>query len=114
MLLLHYYISILKLLALFIIKYLCIHLQILQNVTSSNILTILLKHLHQMLLYTQSFSSLTKPLLKILLKFWSSGEETVRVVSFLSILRIVTSNRKSILEMLFKVKTEFYYYINTI
>ncbi|XP_003694693.2 nucleolar complex protein 2 homolog [Apis florea] len=77
-------------------------IKILQNVTSSNILTVLLKHLHQMLLYTQSFSSLTKPLLKILLKFWSSGEETVRVVSFLSILRIVTSNRKSVLEMLFK------------
>lgn len=103
-----------KLLTLIIIKYLHIHLQILQNVISSNILTVLLKHLHQMLLYTQSFSSLTKPLLKILLKFWSSGEETVRVVSFLSILRIVTSNRKSVLEMLFKVKTEFYYYINMI
>lgn len=60
-----------------------------------------------MLPYTQSFSSLTKPLLKILLKFWSSGEESVRVVSFLSILRIATSNRESVLEILFKVKIEF-------
>lgn len=66
-------------------------LQILQNVTSTNILTVLLKHLHQMLPYTQSFSSLTKPLLKLLLRLWSTGEETVRVVSFLSILRIATS-----------------------
>ncbi|CAK9795928.1 Nucleolar complex protein 2 homolog [Anthophora quadrimaculata] len=77
-------------------------IKILQNVTSSNILTVLLKHLHQMLPYIQSFSSLTKPLLKILLKFWSSGEESVRVVSFLCILRIVTNNRESVLEMLLK------------
>lgn len=83
-------------------SYLTDLIKILQNVTSSNILTILLKHLHQMLPYTQSFSSLTKPLLKILLKFWSTGEETVRVVSFLSILRIATSDRKSVLEILFK------------
>ncbi|XP_043580672.1 nucleolar complex protein 2 homolog [Bombus pyrosoma] len=83
-------------------SYLTDLIKILQNVTSSNILTILLKHLHQMLPYTQSFSSLTKPLLKILLKFWSTGEETVRVVSFLNILRIATSNRESVLETLFK------------
>ncbi|XP_048261065.1 nucleolar complex protein 2 homolog isoform X2 [Bombus terrestris] len=83
-------------------SYLTDLIKILQNVTSSNILTILLKHLHQMLPYTQSFSSLNKPLLKILLKFWSTGEETVRVVSFLSILRIATSNRESVLETLFK------------
>lgn len=83
-------------------------LQILQNVTSTNILTVLLKHLHQMLPYTQSFSSLTKPLLKLLLRLWSTGEETVRVVSFLSILRIATSNRESVLETLFKVKIKLY------
>ncbi|XP_076763302.1 nucleolar complex protein 2 [Xylocopa sonorina] len=83
-------------------SYLTNLIKILQNVTSTNILTVLLKHLHQMLPYMQSFSSLTKPLLRILLKFWSSGEETVRVVSFLNILRIATGNRESTLEMLFK------------
>ncbi|XP_054016608.1 nucleolar complex protein 2 homolog [Hylaeus anthracinus] len=83
-------------------SYLADLIKILQNVTSSNILTVLLKHLHQMLPYTQSFSSLTKPLLKILLNTWSSGEETVRVVCFLNILRIATTNRESVLEMLFK------------
>lgn len=77
-------------------------LKILQNVASSNILTVLLKHLHQMLPYTLSFSSLTKPLLRILLKFWSRGEETVRIVAFLSILRIATNHRESALEMLLK------------
>ncbi|XP_017876479.1 nucleolar complex protein 2 homolog [Ceratina calcarata] len=83
-------------------SYLTDLIKILQNVTSTNILTVLLKHLHQMLPYTTAFSSLTKPLLKILLKLWSSGEETVRVVSFLSILRIATSNRESVLETLLK------------
>lgn len=60
-----------------------------------------------MLPYTQSFSSLTKPLLKILLNMWSGGEETVRVVSFLSILRIATTNRESVLDILFKVRLKF-------
>lgn len=83
-------------------SYLTDLIKVLQNVTSSNILTVLLKHLHQMLPYTMAFSTLTKPLLKILLKFWSTGEETVRVVSFLSILRIATSNRESVLETLLK------------
>ncbi|KZC06791.1 PREDICTED: nucleolar complex protein 2 homolog [Dufourea novaeangliae] len=83
-------------------SYLTDLIKILQNVTSSNILTVLLKHLHQMLPYTQSFSSLTKPLLKILLNIWSTAEETVRVVAFLSILRIATTNKESVLDMLFK------------
>ncbi|XP_012143161.2 nucleolar complex protein 2 [Megachile rotundata] len=83
-------------------SYLTDLIKILQNVTSSNIITVLLKHLHQMLPYTQSFSSLNKILLRILLKFWTSGEETVRVVSFLCILRLATSNRESLLEMLYK------------
>ncbi|KAF7379922.1 hypothetical protein HZH68_016870 [Vespula germanica] len=75
---------------------------ILRNVSSANIQTILLKHLHEMLPYIQSFSSLKKPLLRVLLKFWSTGEETVRVVAFLCILRIATSHKDSILEILLK------------
>ncbi|XP_063979330.1 nucleolar complex protein 2 homolog [Diachasmimorpha longicaudata] len=77
-------------------------LRILQNVTSPDILTVLLKHLHQMIPYTQSFSSLTKPLMKILIKFWSSGEETVRVVAFLSILQIAMNRADSTRETLMK------------
>lgn len=64
---------------------------------------VLLKHLRQMLPYTQSFSSLTKPLLRNLLKLWSTGEETVRVVAFLNILRIATNPKGSVLEILLKV-----------
>ncbi|XP_015589405.1 nucleolar complex protein 2 homolog [Cephus cinctus] len=83
-------------------SYLTDLIKVLQNVTSSSILTVLLKHLHQMLPYTQSFSTLSKPLLRILLKLWSTGEETVRVVAFLSILRFATGNKDSTLETLLK------------
>lgn len=83
-------------------SYLTDLIMILQNVSSANIQSVLLKHLHQMLPYTQSFSSLRKPLLRILLKFWSSAEETVRVVAFLCILRIATSHKETVLELLLK------------
>ncbi|KAM0728652.1 Nucleolar complex protein 2 [Formica fusca] len=75
---------------------------LLRSVASSSILQVLLKHLRQMLPYTQSFSSLTKPLLRILLKFWSTGEETVRVVAFVNILRIAINHKESTLEKLLK------------
>lgn len=42
--------------------------------------------------------------MKILLKFWSTGEESVRVVSFLSILRLATTQKDIQLETLYKVK----------
>ncbi|XP_032681936.1 nucleolar complex protein 2 homolog [Odontomachus brunneus] len=83
-------------------SYLVDLIKIIQSVTSANIITVLLKHLYQMLLYTQSFSSLTKPLLRILLKLWSTGEENVRVVAFINIFRIATNHAGSVLEMLLK------------
>ncbi|XP_014479702.1 PREDICTED: nucleolar complex protein 2 homolog [Dinoponera quadriceps] len=82
--------------------YLADLLKILQSVSSANIITVLLKHLYQMLPYTQSFSSLTKPLLRILVKLWSTGEENVRVVAFINIFRIATNHAESVLEMLLK------------
>lgn len=83
-------------------SYLSDLITLLQSVTSSSILQVLLKHLHQMLPYIKSFSSLTKPLLRILLKFWSTEEETVRVVAFINILRIATSHKEATLEKLLK------------
>lgn len=90
-------------------SYLTDLIKLLQCVTSPEIITILLKHLHQMLPYTQSYSSLRKPLLRTLLKFWSSGEETVRVVAFLCILHMATSQKESVLEIL--VKTMYIKYV---
>jgi len=73
-------------------------------VTSPNIQTVLLKHLRCMLPYARSFSSLTKPALRILLKLWcETGDETVRVVSFMNVLYVAISHRESVLEKLLKV-----------
>ncbi|XP_066594371.1 nucleolar complex protein 2 [Prorops nasuta] len=83
-------------------SYLTDLIKVLQGVSSSNIQVVLLKHLHQMLPFTKSFSSLTKPLLRVVLKFWSCGEETVCIVAFLSILNIATNHKESVLEMLLK------------
>jgi len=60
-----------------------------------------------MLPYFQSFSSSIKSLLKILLKLWSSGEETVPVIAFLNILHIAT-NKEFILEELLEVRSMQY------
>ncbi|XP_023247323.1 nucleolar complex protein 2 homolog isoform X2 [Copidosoma floridanum] len=67
--------------------------KILESISSANIVTTLLKHLHQMLPFSLSFSSLRKPLLRILIKYWSTGEEEViRVVAFLCIVKISLTN----------------------
>lgn len=68
-------------------------IQLLQSVPLSHsaVLVTLLKHLHQMLPYTVSFST---P--KILLKLWSTGEETVRITAFLNILLIATSKEMAL------------------
>lgn len=88
-------------------------IKLLQSIALSNsaILTVLLKHLRQMLPYFQSFSSLIKSLFKILLKLWSSGEETVPVIAFLNILHIATS-KEFILEEL--LKTMYEKYVHTV
>lgn len=55
-----------------------------------------------MLPYIQSFLSLIKLLLKILLELWSTAEETIRVIAFLNILHIATS-KEFVLEELLEV-----------
>ncbi|KYQ51750.1 Nucleolar complex protein 2 like protein [Trachymyrmex zeteki] len=75
--------------------------------SNSAILTVLLKHLRQMLPYFQSFSSSIKSLLRILLKLWSATEETVRITAFLNILYIATS-KEFVLEELLETMYEKY------
>lgn len=78
------------------------HLQLLGGVTSSNILTVLLKHLHYMSSVMVSFRNITKPLLKRLISFWSTSDETVRVVAFLCILRINNFEQAHLLDTVLK------------
>ncbi|XP_050670288.1 nucleolar complex protein 2 homolog [Leptidea sinapis] len=85
-----------------LIAYLKDLLKLLSGVTSDNILTVLLKHLHQMSLYIACFSRISKLALKKLLSHWSRGEETVRVLAFLSILRITRNQQTTLLDMVLK------------
>ncbi|XP_013168374.1 PREDICTED: nucleolar complex protein 2 homolog [Papilio xuthus] len=77
-------------------------LKLLSGVTSENILTVLLKHLHQMSVYVACFSRISKQSLKKLITLWSTGEETVRVLSFLCILRITRNQQTSLLDLVLK------------
>lgn len=76
--------------------------KLLEHVSSANILIILLKHLHQFVPMIASFTSLTKPILKRLVSLWSTGEETVRVLSFLCILRITRDQQMTVLSTVLK------------
>ncbi|XP_068085112.1 nucleolar complex protein 2 isoform X3 [Anabrus simplex] len=77
-------------------------LKLLGGVTSTQIVAVLLKHLHQMTPFLACYTQMTRPLLKKLVHFWSGGEETVRVVAFLCLLKITTGQQKEILEKVLK------------
>lgn len=76
--------------------------KLLEQVSSANILIILLKHIHQSIPMIMSFTSLLKPILKRLVTIWSTGEETVRVLAFLCILRITRNQQLSLLSTVLK------------
>lgn len=76
---------------------------LLENVSSNNILTVLLKHLHQLSSTLPAFPSITKPVLKRLVKLWSGSEETVRILSFLCILKITREQQPTYLSNVLKV-----------
>ncbi|VEN39706.1 unnamed protein product, partial [Callosobruchus maculatus] len=72
-------------------------LKLLLGVTSTNIQTVLLKHLHYMSNLLVSFPNITKSLVKRLVGLWGTGDDTVRVLAFFCILRI-TSQQMSMLD----------------
>ncbi|KAF7994381.1 hypothetical protein HCN44_003853 [Aphidius gifuensis] len=77
-------------------------INILQTVTSPDVLTILLKHLHCTIQCTQSFPALNEALFSVLIKLWSSDEEVVRVNAFMNIIKITTTYKEAILDNLLK------------
>lgn len=79
---------------------------VLESVSSPETISTLLKHLHQMIPFTHSYSSLRKSLLRILLKFWCTVDENtadVPILAYLSIVKIATRN-SAILNGLLKVR----------
>jgi hypothetical protein len=77
--------------------------QFLGSVSSPQIVAVLLKHLHQLSMFIPYFTRLRRPLLKRLVSLWGSGEETVRVVAFLCLLKITTNQQQALLEQVLKV-----------
>lgn len=72
------------------------------GVTSSNIQTVLLKHLHYMAPLLVSFPNITKPLLKRLISLWGTADDSVRVVAFFCVLRITNNNQAGLLDTTLK------------
>lgn len=70
-------------------------IRLVEQVSSSNILSVLLKHLHQMANMVAPFTALGKTILKRLIVLWSTGDETIRVVAFLCILKITRNQQVS-------------------
>ena len=76
--------------------------KLLENVASSNILSVVLKHLHQIASMLTAFTSITKPILKRLIYIWSTGEESIRIVAFLCILKITMNHKELFLNQVLK------------
>lgn len=76
--------------------------KLLESVASSNILSVILKHLHQIASVLTAFTSITKPVLKRLVQIWSTGEESIRIVAFLCILKITRNQQDLFLNQVLK------------
>ncbi|EDW80267.2 uncharacterized protein Dwil_GK21114 [Drosophila willistoni] len=77
-------------------------IRLVEQISSSNILNVLLKHLHQMAGMVAPFSSLGKTILKRLIVLWATGDETVRVLAFLCILKITRKQQATMLNHVLK------------
>eukprot|EP00794_Sanderia_malayensis_P009866 gene9866-10876_t len=63
-------------------------LQLLRQLTEPEMLVVILKHVNELCIYYACFPKLAKMLIKRLVRMWSSAEEHVRVLAFISIRRI--------------------------
>lgn len=72
------------------------------GVTSANIQTVLLKHLHYLSPFIVSYPNITKSILKRLIAIWGTADEGVRVLAFLCILRITNGQKTKFLDTVLK------------
>lgn len=77
-------------------------LQLLGGIASVSISTIILKHLHQMTPFIICFPNVTKHFLKKMISLWATGEETVRVVAFMCLLRATSMQQKTLLDQVLR------------
>ncbi|XP_077998776.1 nucleolar complex protein 2 homolog [Glandiceps talaboti] len=83
-------------------SYLTDVIQLLTQLAEPNIVSVILRHIHVLVPYYACFPKLAKYLVKKLVTLWGSGEETVRVLAFLSIYRIAFNLQDLLLEVCLK------------
>lgn len=77
--------------------------KLLNNVSSEDIMCVLLKHFHQMIPFLSCLPTIVKPVLKRFVALWSANDsETVKVVAFLCTLKLANSDPTVYLEMVLK------------
>ncbi|XP_072047281.1 nucleolar complex protein 2 homolog [Amphiura filiformis] len=69
-------------------EYLLQLIQLLAHMVDPAIVCVVLRHIHKLIPYYCCFPKMTRSLIKKLVPFWSTGEETVRVVAFLGLFTI--------------------------
>jgi len=82
--------------------YLISLMQLLQEMAESSIVSVVLKHVHQMVPYVICFPKVARAATRRLVKLWSQEEETVRVLAFLSILKTVHRLQDKLLDIVIK------------
>eukprot|EP00088_Acartia_fossae_P026476 TRINITY_DN2730_c0_g1_i13.p1 TRINITY_DN2730_c0_g1~~TRINITY_DN2730_c0_g1_i13.p1 ORF type:complete len:901 (-),score=322.19 TRINITY_DN2730_c0_g1_i13:247-2805(-) len=68
------------------------------RISEPSVAVVLLKHIHQMIPYFQTYAKGEKQLLAKMVKCWSTGEETVRVIALMCIIRIARNSTNNLLE----------------
>jgi len=82
--------------------YLTSLMQLMQEMAESSIVSVILKHVHQMVPYIICFPKVARAGARRLVKLWSQDEETVRVLAFLSILKTVHRLQDKLLDIVIK------------
>ncbi|XP_032783473.1 nucleolar complex protein 2 homolog isoform X2 [Daphnia magna] len=83
-------------------SYLADVIRLLGSLTESSLLSVILKHIHQLIPFYAAFIKLSRVLCKRLVTVWCSAEDTIRVLAFLSILRLARTMPGQLLEPVIK------------
>nr|SVE75640.1 EOG090X02MG [Daphnia hispanica] len=83
-------------------SYLADVIRLLGSLTESSLLSVILKHIHQLIPFYAAFIKLSRVLCKRLVTVWCSAEDTIRVLAFLSVLRLARTMPGQLLEPIIK------------
>jgi len=72
-------------------NYLLDLLQLLRQIAEPAMLSVVLRHVQDLILYYACFTKITKMLVKRLVRMWSSAEEHVRVIAFLCLRKVAAA-----------------------